>query len=92
MSYDFSGLDEDALRRQLSDCGRPVGSGSSQRRSARGFSYEEIHDITKIDVWFIDKLAILVEMEQALAEPAADCGASAEKQNASSSRIMLSRA
>ena len=32
----------------------------------RGFSYEEIHDITKIDVWFIDKLAILVEMEQAL--------------------------
>ena len=32
----------------------------------RGFSYEEIHDITKIDVWFIDKLAILVEMEQSL--------------------------
>ena len=25
-----------------------------------------IHDITKIDIWFIDKLAILVEMEQAL--------------------------
>ena len=43
-----------------------VGSGSSQRRSAEAFSYEEIHDITKIDVWFIDKLAILVEMEQAL--------------------------
>ena len=27
---------------------------------------DEIHEITKIDVWFIDKLAILVEMEQAL--------------------------
>ena len=26
----------------------------------------QIHEITKIDVWFIDKLAILVEMEQAL--------------------------
>ena len=32
----------------------------------RGVSYEEIHDITKIDLWFIDKIAILVEMEQAL--------------------------
>ena len=25
-----------------------------------------IHEITKIDKWFIDKIAILVEMEQAL--------------------------
>ncbi|MGN1187524.1 MAG: carbamoyl-phosphate synthase large subunit, partial [Lachnospiraceae bacterium] len=32
----------------------------------RGISYEQIHDITKIDVWFIDKIAILVEMEQSL--------------------------
>ena len=31
----------------------------------RGVTYETIHDITKIDVWFIDKLAILVEMENA---------------------------
>ncbi len=29
----------------------------------RGISQEEIHEITKIDRWFIDKLAILVEME-----------------------------
>ena len=29
-------------------------------------AYEIIHSITKIDFWFIDKLAILVEMEQAL--------------------------
>lgn len=32
----------------------------------RGVSYSHIHEITKIDPWFIDKLAILVEMEQEL--------------------------
>ncbi|HKL80568.1 MAG TPA: carbamoyl-phosphate synthase large subunit, partial [Mobilitalea sp.] len=32
----------------------------------RGISYEEIHSITKIDLWFIDKLGILVEMEEEL--------------------------
>ena len=65
LSYDFSGLDEDALCRQLSvvDDRRIWVIAEAIRR---GFSYEEIHDITKIDVWFIDKLAILVEMEQAL--------------------------
>ncbi|MDF2906013.1 MAG: carbamoyl-phosphate synthase, large subunit [Herbinix sp.] len=33
----------------------------------RGISYEEIHSITKIDYWFIDKIAILVETEKELA-------------------------
>ncbi len=32
----------------------------------RGVAYETIHDITKIDIWFIDKIAILVEMESRL--------------------------
>lgn len=32
----------------------------------RGVSYDEIHQITMIDEWFIDKIAILVEMEQKL--------------------------
>ena len=32
----------------------------------RGMSYDLIHDITKIDKWFIDKIAILVEMERRL--------------------------
>lgn len=32
----------------------------------RGISHEVINDITKIDIWFIDKIAILVEMEQRL--------------------------
>ena len=32
----------------------------------RGVSYEKIHEITQIDEWFIDKFAIIVEMENAL--------------------------
>ena len=32
----------------------------------QGISYEAIHEATKIDLWFIDKIAILVEMEQKL--------------------------
>lgn len=32
----------------------------------RGISYDKIHEITKIDKWFIDKIAILVEMEAKL--------------------------
>ena len=33
----------------------------------RGIAQEKIHEITQIDLWFIDKIAILVEMEQRLA-------------------------
>ncbi len=32
----------------------------------RGMSYDLIHEITKIDKWFIDKIGILVEMERRL--------------------------
>nr|MCR5691201.1 carbamoyl-phosphate synthase large subunit [Eubacterium sp.] len=32
----------------------------------KGASYDEIHEITKIDKWFIDKIAHLVEVEQEL--------------------------
>jgi len=32
----------------------------------RGISYDKIHEITMIDNWFIDKIAILVEMEDKL--------------------------
>lgn len=32
----------------------------------QGIDYDTIHDITKIDKWFIDKIAILVEMENRL--------------------------
>ena len=34
----------------------------------RGITPEEINEITKIDLWFIDKIAILTEMEQRLSE------------------------
>lgn len=32
----------------------------------RGISYQEINEITRIDIWFIDKIANLVEAEQEL--------------------------
>ena len=65
LSYDFSGLTEEELRQQLHKVDdRRIWVIAEALR--RGFSYEEIHDITKIDIWFIDKIAILVEMEQAL--------------------------
>lgn len=65
MSYDFTALDQEALRRQLKvvDDRRIWVIAEAIRK---GISYEEIHEITKIDLWFIDKLAALVEMEQAL--------------------------
>ena len=32
----------------------------------KGATHDEIHEVTKIDKWFIDKIAILVEMEKTL--------------------------
>ena len=32
----------------------------------RGFSLEHINEVTKIDIWFLDKISILVEMEERL--------------------------
>ena len=65
MSYDFSHLSKDELIEELHivDDMRIWRIAEAIRQ---GVSYDEIHEITKIDVWFIDKLAILVEMEQAL--------------------------
>ena len=65
MSYDFTGLSDEELEAQLHVV--------DDRRIwviaealLRGVSYDHIYEITKIDRWFIDKLAILVEMEQHL--------------------------
>ena len=65
MSYDFSHLSKDELIEELHivDDMRIWRIAEAIRQ---GVSYDEIYEITKIDVWFIDKLAILVEMEQAL--------------------------
>ena len=65
LSYDFSHLTKEELYRQLETVDdRRIWVIAEALR--RGISYDEIHDITKIDRWFIDKLSILVEMEQAL--------------------------
>ena len=65
MSYDYSGLTDEQLKEQLHNVDdRRIWVIAEALR--RGFDYELIHDITKIDIWFIDKLMILVEMETSL--------------------------
>ena len=61
-SYDFSELDDEELRERLKivDDQRIWVIAEALRR---GISHEEIHDITLIDIWFIDKLHSLVKME-----------------------------
>ncbi|MEE1008776.1 MAG: carbamoyl-phosphate synthase large subunit [Agathobacter sp.] len=65
MSYDFTGLTDEELDKQLSvvDDRRIWVIAEALRR---GVSYDRIHEISKIDIWFIDKIAILVEMEHKL--------------------------
>ncbi|MBO6240345.1 MAG: carbamoyl-phosphate synthase large subunit [Butyrivibrio sp.] len=61
-SYDFSELDDDELLERLKvvDDQRIWVIAEALRR---GISHEQIHDITMIDLWFIDKLHTLVKME-----------------------------
>ena len=65
MSYDFTALSNAELKAQLEvvDDRRIWVIAEALRR---GVDYDTIHAITKIDKWFIDKLAILVEMEDQL--------------------------
>ncbi len=65
MSYDFTGLSEDELLEQLAvvDDMRMWKIAEAVRR---GIDYDTIYNITKVDRWFIDKFAIIVEMENAL--------------------------
>ncbi|MBR1861012.1 MAG: carbamoyl-phosphate synthase large subunit [Lachnospiraceae bacterium] len=66
-SYDFSGLDANELRERLKvvDDQRIWVIAEALRK---GISYDEIHEITMIDIWFIDKINRIVEMEKALEE------------------------
>ena len=65
MDYDFTELNDDELEDMLHKVDdRRIWVIAEALR--RGVSYDHIHDITKIDKWFIDKLAIIVEMENAL--------------------------
>ncbi len=65
MNEDYSGYSDEEIIEMLNrvDDRRIYVIAEAIRR---GVTYEIIHDITKIDVWFIDKIAILVEMENAL--------------------------
>ena len=65
LSYDFSGLSGEDLKERLRivDDQRIYVIAEALRK---GIDYDTIHEITMIDHWFIDKIAILVEMEQAL--------------------------
>ncbi len=65
LDYDFSALSKEELKERLHivDDQRIWVIAEAVRK---GVSLEEIHDITMIDLWFIDKIAVLVEMEQAL--------------------------
>ena len=64
-SYDFTALSSEELleRLQVVDDQRIYVIAEALRK---GIDYQTIHDITMIDVWFIDKIAVLVAMEQAL--------------------------
>ena len=65
MSYDFPNLSREEMLEALH-----IVDDMRIWRIAQairiGISQEEIHEITKIDLWFIDKIAILTEMEYAL--------------------------
>ena len=65
MSYDFTELSREEMREALTivDDMRIWRIAQAIRL---GISQEEIHEITRIDQWFIDKLAILTEMEEDL--------------------------
>ncbi len=65
LSYDYSEMTrEDILKGLERVDDRRIWLISEALR--KGITYDEIHDITKIDIWFIDKIAILVEMEERL--------------------------
>ncbi len=67
LDYDFGALSAEELKERLKkvDDQRIYVIVEAIRK---GIDYDTIHEITMIDNWFIDKIAILVEMEQALKE------------------------
>ncbi len=65
MSYDFTGLSEDELLEQMAKVD-DMRMWKIAEAIRRGIDYDTIYNITKVDKWFIDKFAIIVEMENAL--------------------------
>ena len=73
LSYDFGSLSlkELEVRLKIVDDQRIYVIAEALRK---GMSYDKIHEITMIDPWFIDKIAILVEMENRLRTEELDIG------------------
>ena len=65
MSYDFSGRTREELLEELKKVD-DIRLWRIAEAIRRGISQEQIHELTRIDLWFIDKIAILVEMEERL--------------------------
>ena len=64
-SYDFSALSKEDLQERMKkvDDQRIFLIAEAVRK---GIDYDTIHEITMVDKWFIDKIAILTEMEDRL--------------------------
>lgn len=71
IDYDYGKLDTESLKRELKrvDDRRIWVIAEAIRK---GISFEEIHKITKIDIWFISKIANIVKTENRLSSEILD--------------------
>lgn len=71
LDYDYSKLDNESLKSELQriDDRRIWVIAEAIRK---GISFEEIHKITKIDIWFISKIANIVKTENRLSSEILD--------------------
>lgn len=71
LDYDYSKLDTESLKSELQrvDDRRILVIAEAIRK---GISFEEIHKITKIDIWFISKIANIVKTEKRLSSEILD--------------------
>jgi len=71
LDYDYGKLDTESLKRELKrvDDRRIWVIAEAIRK---GISFEEIHKITKIDIWFISKIANIVKTENRLSSEILD--------------------
>lgn len=71
LDYDYSKLDNESLKSELKrvDDRRIWVIAEAIRK---GISFEEIHKITKIDIWFISKIANIVKTENRLSSEILD--------------------
>ena len=71
LDYDYGKLDTESLKRELKrvDDRRIWVIAEAIRK---GISFEEIHKITKIDIWFISKIANIVKTEKRLSSEILD--------------------